>query len=164
MKNASEMVPEIVLYQPDIAQNVGSIIRMAVCFGLPIHLIEPMGFPFSENKFKRAGMDYLDRAKLTRHRSWGHFMEVRNLPENAERRLVALTTKGSTLMNEFRFESGDYLLFGRESAGLPDSVHEVCNARVRIPMVAGERSMNLAQSCAVTCYEAQRQLDVFQGN
>ena len=137
---------------------------MAVCFGLPIHLIEPMGFPFSENKFKRAGMDYLDRAKLTRHRSWGHFMEVRNLPENAERRLVALTTKGSTLMNEFRFESGDYLLFGRESAGLPDSVHEVCNARVRIPMVAGERSMNLAQSCAVTCYEAQRQLDVFQGN
>jgi len=161
--NDTTHLPEIVLYQPDIAQNVGSIIRMAVCFGLPIHLIEPMGFPFNESKFKRAGMDYLDRAKLTRHRSWGHFMEVRNLPENAEKRLVALTTKGSTQMNKFEFESGDYLLFGRESAGLPDTVHEVCEARVRIPMVAGERSMNLAQSCAVTCYEAQRQLRCFQG-
>lgn len=162
MKNTTKL-PEIVLYQPDIAQNVGSIIRMAVCFGLPIHLIEPMGFPFNEAKFKRAGMDYLDRAKLTRHRSWGHFMEVRNLADNAEKRLVALTTKGSTQMNQFEFLSGDYLLFGRESSGLPDSVHEVCEVRVRIPMVAGERSMNLAQSCAVTCYEAQRQLNCFLG-
>lgn len=159
MNQMPEIAPEIVLYQPDIAQNVGSIIRMAVCFGIPIHLIEPMGFPFNEAKFRRAGMDYLDRAKLTRHKSWDDFMAQKA----SEKRLVALTTKSSGLMNDFSFKSGDYLLFGRESAGLPDSVHDVCDARVRIPMVNGERSMNLAQSCAVTCYEAQRQLNCFLG-
>jgi len=149
-------IPEIVLYQPDIAQNVGSIIRMAVCFGLPVHLIEPMGFPFNEAKFKRAGMDYLDRAKLTRHKSWEHFLEAKP----AQSRLVALTTKGSTLLPEFQFKAGDYLLFGRESAGLPEFVHTLCEGRVRIPMVKGERSINLAQSCAITCYQAQQQLNL----
>lgn len=147
----------IALYQPDIAQNVGSIIRMAVCFGLPIHLIEPMGFPFNEAKFKRAGMDYIDRANLTRHKSWEHFLATKP-PES---RLVALTTKASTLLSHFTFEVGDYLLFGRESAGLPDSVHNLCKGRVRIPMVEGERSINLAQSCAIAAFEAQRQLNQF---
>ena len=145
---------QIVLYQPDIAQNVGSIIRTAVCFGVPVHLIEPMGFPWHAAKFKRAGMDYIDRAQITRHMSWAQFMAAKP----AAARLVALTTKGSTALPDFTFTVDDWLLFGRESAGLPDEVHEQAAARVRIPMAAGERSMNLAQSCAITSYTALAQI------
>lgn len=143
---------KIVLFQSDIAQNVGSIIRTAVCFGLEVHLIEPLGFRWNAQKMRRAGMDYLERADVTRHPSWEAFLEVKN-----EGRLVALTTKGSKSLEGFAFKTDDYLLFGRESAGLPDEVHEQADARVRIPMVEGERSMNLAQSCAIVSFEALRQ-------
>ena len=146
------MKPRIVLYQPDIAQNVGSIIRTAVCFGLEVHLIEPMGFAWNEAKMQRAGMDYLERAKVTRHTSWQSFMASKD-----SARLVALTTKGSESLEKFAFRENDYLLFGRESAGLPEEVHAKADARVRIPMAEGERSMNLAQSCAIVSFEALRQ-------
>ena len=146
------MKPRIVLYQPDIAQNVGAIIRTAVCFGLEVHLIEPMGFAWNEPKMQRAGMDYLERAQITRHKSWQDFLAVKDAA-----RLVALTTKGSTSLENFTFRQDDYLLFGRESAGLPEEVHAKANARVRIPMAEGERSMNLAQSCAIVSFEAMRQ-------
>ena len=146
------MKPRLVLYQPDIAQNVGSIIRTAVCFGLEVHLIEPMGFPWNEPKMRRAGMDYLERAQVVRHPDWQSFMGGKD-----SGRLVALTTKGSESLAVFTFKPNDYLLFGRESAGLPDSVHKQTDARVRIPMAKGERSMNLAQSCAIVGFEALRQ-------
>ncbi len=142
-------MPQIVLYQTDIAQNVGSILRMAVCFGVPVHLIEPMGFVWDDSKFKRSGMDYIDRANITRHNSWQHFMD-----NKGEGRLVALTTKGSTPLPNFTFADDDYLLFGRESAGLPDSVHQQCDERVIIPMQKGERSLNIAQSCAIVTYQS----------
>ena len=146
------MKPQIVLYQPDIAQNVGSILRTAVCFSLEVHLIEPMGFPWNAAKMQRAGMDYLERAQITRHKSWQDFLAVKQ-----SGRLVALTTKGRESLENFTFQQDDYLLFGRESAGLPEHVHKQATARVRIPMAEGERSMNLAQSCSVVSFEALRQ-------
>lgn len=146
------MKPRIILFQSDIAQNVGSIIRTAVCFGMEVHLIEPLGFAWNEGKMKRAGMDYLERAEVTRHVSWEAFLGAKD-----DGRIVALTTKGSDSLEKFTFQKNDYLLFGRESAGLPEGVHNQADARVRIPMAEGERSMNLAQSCAIVSFEALRQ-------
>lgn len=148
------MTVEIILFQTDIAQNMGSIMRTATCWGVPVHLIEPMGFIWNEPKMRRAGMDYLDRATYTRHMSWQKYLDGK--PQG---RLVALTTKGSESLLDFTFEPGDRLIFGRESAGLPDDVVALADARVRIPMREGERSMNVAQSCAVATFEALRQLD-----
>lgn len=154
---------QIALYQPDIAQNVGTIIRTAVCWGVPVHLIEPMGFVWNEPRMKRAGMDYLDQADITRHTGWAAFQQWqkeqgKRAPGENRQRLVALTTKGAENLPDFTFMPGDILLFGRESAGLPSDVHAVCDGRVRIPMVENVRSINLAQSAAVATYTALAQL------
>lgn len=141
----------IALYQPDMPQNVGSILRTATVFGLKVHIIRPTGFIWNEAKMRRAGMDYLDRADYQLHDSWEAFIA------QPPGRLVLMTTKGSTSITEFTFTSGDCLLFGRESAGVPDEVHNVVPQRVRIPMVAGERSINLAQTVAIASFEAMRQ-------
>lgn len=146
------MTIQIALFQTDIAQNFGAIARTTVCLGADLHVIEPLGFVWNEAKMRRAGMDYLDRANITRHMSWQKFTE--NRPQG---RLVAITKFGSTTLADFTFKPNDTLLFGRESAGLPDDVVAVCDARVRIPMLAGERSLNLAQTCAITLYEALAQ-------
>jgi tRNA (cytidine/uridine-2'-O-)-methyltransferase len=143
------MAINVVLYQTDIAQNVGSIIRTSVAFGVNVHIVEPLGFVWDEPKMRRAGMDYLDRAKLTRHKSWQMFLENEQ-PE----RLVLLTTKGAVPLDDFAPKDGDYYVFGRESAGVPDDVHARADERVLIPMVAGERSINIAQSVAITMYNA----------
>ncbi|UVK40940.1 tRNA (cytidine(34)-2'-O)-methyltransferase [Mesorhizobium sp. AR10] len=145
----------IALYQPDIAGNTGTILRFAACLGLGVDIIEPAGFPLSDRTLKRAGMDYLEMADLTRHVDWHAFEDWRKT--NA-RRLVLLSTKAAIAYTDFAFVPGDVLLFGRESAGVPDPVHEAANARLTIPMQPGARSINVALSVAMVAGEAIRQL------
>ncbi len=146
----------IALYQPDIPQNTGTILRMAVCFGLPVDIIEPCGFIWNSKELKRAGMDYLDKADVTRHMAWETFLQ-----SYPNRRLVLMTTKSSVPYTDFEFKPDDILLFGRESAGVPDNVHNAVSARIRIPMKPSERSLNLAVSCAMATAEAMRQTNLF---
>ncbi len=143
----------LALYQPDIPQNAGSLFRTAACFGVPVHVIEPCGFVLSDTKMRRAGMDYMAKVQLLRHQSWEFYQRDR-----APGRLVLLTTKGDSELPAFTFEAGDTLLLGRESAGVPDDVHDVCDARVALPMKDGLRSMNVAVCGGIALYEALRQL------
>jgi tRNA (cytidine/uridine-2'-O-)-methyltransferase len=145
----------IALYQPDIAGNTGTILRFAACLGLGVDIIEPAGFPLSDRALKRAGMDYLEMAALTRHIDWNAF---ENWRQAEARRLVLLSTKAATAYTGFTFAGSDVLLFGRESAGLPDPVHEAADARLTIPMQPGARSINVALSVAIVAGEAIRQL------
>jgi tRNA (cytidine/uridine-2'-O-)-methyltransferase len=147
--------PGIALYQPDIAGNTGTILRYAACLGLGVEIIEPAGFDLSDRNLKRAGMDYLEMAALTRHVDWNAFEDWRR---REGRRLVLLSTKAALPYTEFAFDPGDILLFGRESAGVPDHVHDAADARLTIPMVTGARSINLALSVAMVAGEAIRQL------
>jgi len=147
----------IALYQPDIPQNTGTILRMSVCFGLPVDIIEPCGFVFNDKQLKRAGMDYLEKADYTRYMAWEDFIE-----KKPKGRLVLLTTKASVPYTSFQFKPDDILLFGRESAGVPDEVHNFVDARIRIPMMPQERSLNLALSCAIATSEAMRQTKLFE--
>ena len=141
----------LALYQPDQAGNVGTIIRLAACLGVPLDLIEPMGFPWGDRALKRAGMDYAELANVTRHVDWDAF------EAGLAGRLVLFTTKGAARLPEARFESGDVLLFGSESAGVPAVVHERADLRVRIPQVEGTRSLNLAVAAGIGVAEAVRQ-------
>lgn len=145
----------IALYQPDIAGNTGTILRLAACLGLGVDIIEPAGFPLSDKALKRAGMDYLEMAALTRHIDWNAFEGWR---KEDGRRLVLLSTKATTPYTSFSFADGDILLFGRESAGVPDSVHQAADARLTIPMQGSARSINVALSVAMVAGEAIRQL------
>ncbi|RUU97723.1 MULTISPECIES: tRNA (cytidine(34)-2'-O)-methyltransferase [unclassified Mesorhizobium] len=145
----------IALYQPDIAGNTGTILRFAACLGLVVDIIEPAGFPLSDRALKRAGMDYLEMAALTRHVDWHAF---ENWRKGEARRLVLLSTKAATAYTDFVFADDDVLLFGRESAGVPDSVHEAADARLIIPMQGAARSINVALSVAMVAGEAIRQL------
>jgi tRNA (cytidine/uridine-2'-O-)-methyltransferase len=147
----------IALYQPDIPGNTGTILRMAACLGIAVDIIEPAGFDMSDKSLKRAGMDYLDMATLTRHLSWDHFQLFR---AEQKARLVLFTTKGATPYTSATYQAGDILLFGRESAGVPDKVHEACDVRVLIPMREGARSLNLAVSAAMAAGEAIRQISL----
>jgi tRNA (cytidine/uridine-2'-O-)-methyltransferase len=148
----------IALYQPDIPGNTGTILRLAACLGLKVDIIEPAGFDLSDRNLKRAGMDYLSMAALTRHVSFRHFDDCVG---QEGRRLVLASTKAALPYTEFAFQPGDTLLFGRESAGVPDSVHDRADARVLIPMAAGARSINLALSVAMIAGEALRQTGGF---
>lgn len=146
---------QIALYQPDIPGNTGTILRLAACLGAAVHVIGPAGFDLSDRALKRAGMDYLEMAVLRRHVNWTEFDAWRA----AERkRLVLLTTKAETPYVDHSFAPDDILLFGRESAGVPDHVHEVADTRLAIPMAEGARSINLALSVAMVAGEAMRQL------
>lgn len=145
---------QIALYQPDIAQNTGTILRLAACLGVAAHIIEPAGFPVSDRAFRRAGMDYLDRVALTRHASWEAFTQWRR---GARLSLVLLTTRATTSYLDHRFTANDVLLFGRESAGVPDAVHAAADARLTIPLRADLRSLNVAMACAMVAGEALRQ-------
>ncbi|WP_095090841.1 tRNA (cytidine(34)-2'-O)-methyltransferase [Mesorhizobium sophorae] len=145
----------IALYQPDIAGNTGTILRFAACLGLGVDIIEPAGFPISDRALKRAGMDYLEMADLTRHVDWHAFEDWRRA---GARRLVLLSTKAAIPYTSFAFASGDILLFGRESAGVPDAVHQAADARLTIPMQGAARSINVALSVAMVAGEAVRQL------
>jgi tRNA (cytidine/uridine-2'-O-)-methyltransferase len=144
----------IALYQPDIAQNTGTILRLAACLGISVHIIEPAGFPVSDRAFRRAGMDYLGHVSITRHASWSAF----DVWRRAEFLRIALfTTRSATSYLSHRFTPDDVLLFGRESAGVPDAIHAVADARLTIPMKAGLRSLNVAMACAMAVGEALRQ-------
>ena len=144
----------LALYEPDIAQNTGTILRLAACFGIAAHIIEPAGFPVSDRAFRRAGMDYLDQVELTRHVSFAAFDVWRRA---AGLRLTLLTTRVETSYLDHQFSGCDVLLFGRESAGVPDVVHAAADARLTIPMREGLRSLNVAMACAMAVGEALRQ-------
>ena len=141
----------IALHQPEIAGNVGTILRLAACVAVPVDVIEPCGFPFSDRALARAGMDYAERAAVTRHADWSAF---RAAPSG---RLVLFTTTGDVRLPDMRFAGDDVLLFGSESAGVPAHVHEAAAIRVRIPIAADARSLNLAIACAMAAGEALRQ-------
>jgi tRNA (cytidine/uridine-2'-O-)-methyltransferase len=145
----------IALYQPDIAGNTGTILRMAACLGIAIDLIEPAGFDISDRALKRAGMDYLEMAALTRHIDFDRFEDWR---QSEGRRLVLLSTKATLPYTDFRFQAGDVVMVGRESAGVPDHVHDLAFERLIIPMRGGGRSLNVALSAAMVAGEAIRQL------
>jgi tRNA (cytidine/uridine-2'-O-)-methyltransferase len=144
---------QLALYEPDIAQNTGTILRLCACLGVAAHIIEPAGFPVSDRAFRRAGMDYLDQVSLRRHASWAAFEEWRR---TEQLRLVLFTTRAATSYLDHRY-GNDVLLFGRESSGLPDAVHAAADARLTIPMRMGLRSLNVAIACAMAAGEALRQ-------
>ncbi|MFM8608253.1 MAG: tRNA (cytidine(34)-2'-O)-methyltransferase [Hyphomicrobiales bacterium] len=149
---------QLALFQPDIPQNTGTMLRFCACLGVTAHLIEPAGFPISDKNFRRSGMDYIDQVDIRRHISWSDF-EIWRKASGA--RLVLATTKGAVPYPDFSFRPDDIILMGRESAGVPDEVHEAADARLLIPMRAGLRSLNVAVSAAMMMGEALRQLDAF---
>ncbi|MGE5545457.1 MAG: tRNA (cytidine(34)-2'-O)-methyltransferase [Solirubrobacterales bacterium] len=148
-------LPRLALYQPDIPQNAGALLRLAACFGMAMDVIEPCGFLWDERRMRRAGMDYAERVAVTRHCSWSAFDTTRR---KESRRLVLLTTRGGERLDRFSFARGDVIMVGRESAGVPDEVAQAAEARVVIPMVAGERSLNVAMAAAMAAWEAMRQI------
>jgi tRNA (cytidine/uridine-2'-O-)-methyltransferase len=148
----------IALYEPDIPQNTGTILRLAACFGLAAHIIEPAGFPTSDRAFRRAGMDYLDQVTILRHPSWEDFAAW---GAQAGVRLVLFTTHAGTSYFDHAFRADDLLLFGRESAGVPEAVHRAAAARLVIPMRVGMRSLNVAMAAAMAVGEAMRQTGAF---
>ncbi len=145
----------LVLFEPDIPQNTGALLRLGACLGLAVDIVEPCGFLFDDKRLRRAGMDYLDRVEMSRHRSWDAYRRV------AAGRLVLLTTKGHVRYTEFSFRPDDNILLGRESAGVPEKVHAAADARLLIPMRRGERSINVALAAAMVLSEALRQTESF---
>jgi tRNA (cytidine/uridine-2'-O-)-methyltransferase len=146
----------IALFQPDIPQNTGTILRLCACLGVAAHIIEPAGFPISDRHFRRAGMDYLDHVALTRHDSWQKFEQWRN---QAGSRLVLFTTRGAGSYLDFSYRRDDVLLFGRESAGVTAEVAAAAEARLVIPIRPDLRSLNVAMAAAMALGEALRQTD-----
>ena len=144
----------IALYQPDIPQNTGTILRLCACLNVEAHIIEPAGFPVSDRHFRRAGMDYLDQVTILRHESWAKFQEWRAVTPC---RLILFTTKASRPYLEQDYDAGDMLLFGRESAGVPDDVHDAADERLVVPIAPGMRSLNVAMTVAIALGEALRQ-------
>lgn len=141
----------IALYQPEIAGNVGAILRLAACMNVPVDIIDPCGFPFSDKKLKRSGMDYAERVDLSRHADWDAFQQAK------PGRLVLMSSKAETLLDDFAFQPGDTLLMGKESAGVPDAVRAACDATIRIPMAPGLRSFNISVATGIAIFEALRQ-------
>ncbi len=148
----------IALYQPDIPQNTGTIVRLAACLNIPVEIIGPAGFDASDRGFRRAGLDYIQQGQLTRHISFKAFEEHR---EKQNWRLILLSSSADKAYTRFEFNHLDCLLFGRESAGVPDEVHARADVRLTIPMAPGLRSLNLAVSVAMVTGEALRQIDGF---
>lgn len=146
----------LALYEPDIPQNAGALMRLAASLGVPLDLIGPCGFVLDDRRLRRAGMDYLEALDLARHDSWAAFEGWRRRAQPASR-LLALTTRGEARYTDWSFRADDVLLVGRESAGLPESVHESADGRLAIPMQAGLRSLNVATAAAMVLGEALRQ-------
>ena len=151
----------LVLFQPDIAQNTGTMMRLCACVDLGIDIIEPCGFIFNDKAMRRAGMDYLNLASYRRHNSWQDFLEYRKNNPKEYGRLVLMTTKASIPYTDFKFEPNDIILMGRESAGVPESVHQIADARLIIPMNQNARSINVAVSAVMVIGEALRQTNSF---
>lgn len=151
----------LALYQPDIPQNTGTLLRLGACLDLAIDIIEPCGFLFNEKSMRRAGMDYLEFSNYRRHNSWNDFLLYRQEHPEEYGRLVLLTTKSSQSFINFKFLPNDIILMGRESAGVPENVHQTADARLRIPMNQNARSINMAVSAAMAITEALRQTNLF---
>jgi len=145
---------QIALYAPDIPQNTGTVLRLCACLGVTAHIIEPAGFPISDRAFRRAGMDYLDAVTIRRHASWRDFEAWRRQERH---RLVLFTTAATVSYLDYSFATDDILLFGRESAGVPQEVHSAADARLSIPLRPGLRSLNVAVVAAMAVGEALRQ-------
>jgi tRNA (cytidine/uridine-2'-O-)-methyltransferase len=145
------------LFQPDIPQNFGALIRIAACFETPLEVIEPCGFPMTDRRVRRAGLDYAPLASIRRHESWRAFLEG---DSRTAGRLVLFSTSAATSLWNFRFEPNDLLLFGQESVGAPDYVHDEADARVVIPISSRTRSLNLAVSAGIAIAEARRQVSL----
>ena len=148
----------IVLYEPDIPQNTGTILRLCACLGLEAHIIEPAGFPVTDRAFRRAGMDYLDGVTIVRHGSWGEFEGWRR---GKRLSLALVTTAADCSYLDHRYNDDEVLLFGRESSGVPEAVHAAADWRLRIPMRPGLRSLNVAMAVALVAGEALRQTGGF---
>jgi tRNA (cytidine/uridine-2'-O-)-methyltransferase len=152
-----DIAMHVALYEPDIPQNTGTVLRLCACLGLTAHIIEPAGFPTSDRAFRRAGMDYLDAVDIVRHASWLEFeawRTTRRETRSGHCRLVLFTTRATLSYLDYSFETDDILLFGRESAGVPDEVHDAADARLLIPLRPGLRSLNVAMAAG----EALRQI------
>jgi len=143
----------LALYEPDIPQNTGALMRLAGCFGIGLDLIEPLGFLYDDRRLRRAALDYVALSEIRRHASWERFLADRD----DESRLVLMTTSGDTSLDRFAFAARDTILLGRESAGVPAAVHRRADARVVIPLRASARSLNVAQAGAIAVFEALRQ-------
>ena len=151
-QNPTILRPKIALYEPDIPQNTAAIIRTCACLGAKLEIIEPCGFHLSDKRFKRVVMDYMDWDKIDIYQSSDKFFEAKK-----NQRIVLMTTKASVSYTEFKFEKNDTILFGRESAGVPESVHQLINDRLKIPMSEDTRSLNIASSVAIILAESLRQ-------
>ena len=147
--------PKIALYEPDIPQNTAAIIRTCACLGAKLEIIEPCGFLFSDKRFKRVVMDYMDEKTIEFYQSSEHFFNSKK-----NERIILMTTKGSISYSKFKFEINDTILFGRESAGVPDKIHETVNHRLKIPMISNKRSLNLASSVAIILAESLKQTNL----
>lgn len=153
----------IALFQPDIPQNTGTLLRLGACLDVELDIIEPCGFVFSEHSLKRSGMDYLNLVSYRRHNSWEDFLEYRKKHSEEYGRIVLLTTHASQPYTKFEFQKNDIILMGRESAGVPQEVHDIVDARLLIPMNEKARSINVAVSAVMVVGEALRQCDLFPG-
>ena len=151
-QNPTILRPKIALYEPDIPQNTAAIIRTCACLGAKLEIIEPCGFHLSDKRFKRVVMDYMDWDKIDIYQSSEKFFEAKK-----NERIILMTTKASVSYTKFKFEKNDTILFGRESAGVPESVHQLINDRLKIPMSEDTRSLNIASSVAIILAESLRQ-------
>ena len=157
MKRSSESDKiEIALYQPDIPQNTGAIMRLSACLGIKLHIIEPTGFYMDDKRMSRVTMDYLEYLDLEKHNSWDAFY---NSAKNQSKRVILATTKSNLSYLDFNFIPGDIILFGRESSGVPDNIHNICDSRIKILMQNNIRSFNVASSCAIIVSESIRQIN-----
>jgi tRNA (cytidine/uridine-2'-O-)-methyltransferase len=151
-------MPRLAIFQPDIPQNTGTMLRLAACLGVPVEIIEPAAFDVSDRNLRRSGMDYLNHVTIARHISWRAFEEWRR---EGKGRLVLATTRGAVPYTDFHYEPEDIILVGRESAGVPDEVHAAADARIVVPMQTGMRSLNVAVTAAMILGEALRQTHAF---
>ena len=151
----------LALFQPDMPQNTGTLLRLGACLGVEVDIIEPCGFVFSESTLRRYGMDYLELVKYRRHDSWADFVEYAKFCPQEYGRIILLTTKSQQPYTDFEFVPNDVLLLGRESAGVPEQVHQTVDARLIIPMTEVARSINVAVSATMVLGEALRQTDMF---
>ena len=154
----SNLTPKIALFEPDIPQNTAAIIRTCSCLGIKVEIIEPCGFLFNDKKFKRVVMDYLDEKMIKFYKSYKNFFEIKQ--KNNER-IILMTTKTKKSYCSFKFKINDTILFGRESAGVPEKIHKQVDQRLKIPIISNKRSLNLATSVAITIAESMRQNNLF---
>ena len=146
---------KIALFEPDIPQNTAAIMRTCACLGAKLEIIEPCGFSFYDKRFKRVVMDYMDNRDLVFFKSIDHFLEIKK-----DQRVILMTTKGSSSYTNFKFKNNDTILFGRESAGVPEKLHKIIKNRLKIPMVSSKRSLNIATSVAIVLSECLRQIKI----